>query len=64
MKNLRVTLDIQLDQDVVEEELQKGYSERDLIERVEKHILEAVGYRGTNDWQLIEDVDCSSIGIS
>jgi len=64
MKNLRVELSIDLDQDVVEEELQKGYSEQELIVRVERHIFEAVGNRRHDDWQLIENVDCPSIGVS
>ena len=64
MKSLRIELSIDLNQDVVEEQLQQGYSEQDIIERVEKHILEAVGSHQHNDWQLIENVDCWSMGVS
>ena len=56
-KGVLLSIAISLDPDVIKEEYEEGWTKDDIIRAIERHASEAIGNRGIEGWQYIEDVD-------
>lgn len=64
MNQLRVTLDIELKPDVVQEALNSGDTEEDIESQIEEHLFQAIGHKSHEGWQFIKEMYTVSIGVS
>ncbi len=63
MKKLRIELELELDEDIVEEDLNQGWSRDAILGTIENHIKGAIGNNSIEGWGYIRDIDVLSIEV-
>lgn len=64
MKSLKVELQIDLNEEVVESDLSEGLTPNEILQSVESHIRNALGNRHIDGWHYIDGLSITTAEVS